>query len=444
MKYDVINFGCRLNAYESEVIRKQLESAGGAENSGQSGTTDQSVIVFNSCAVTAEAERQLQQAIRKARRADPNAKIIVTGCAAQIDPAKYGAMAEVDRVLGNIEKLQADSYQFDPLADREAKVRVADIMAVRDMAPHLIAGFGSRSRAFIEVQQGCDHRCSFCIIPFGRGNSRSVPVGAVIEQIRRLVANGCAEVVLTGVDLTSWGADLPGKPRLGELVKRILRLVPDLPRLRLSSLDPSEFDDDLWDAIAKEERLMPHLHLSIQSGSDIILKRMKRRHLAHQALAVVERARQLRPEMVFGADFIAGFPTESEEDFAASMNLARQARLTFLHVFPYSIRSGTVAERMPQISKSIITERAKRFRSLGDELLQNYFISRIGQTETIVLEENIGDEFTGHTEYFAPIKITAPFRHNYSSKHIVQARVTEYSAKSLHATLLLQTETNPL
>ncbi|MDI9408391.1 MAG: tRNA (N(6)-L-threonylcarbamoyladenosine(37)-C(2))-methylthiotransferase MtaB [Candidatus Pacebacteria bacterium] len=431
MNFEVINFGCRLNAYESEVIRKQLEGAEASE---------EKVIVFNSCAVTAEAERQLQQAIRKARRHDPTVKIIVTGCAAQIDPSKYGGMAEVDRVLGNVEKLQAESYRFDPLQANEPRVRVADIMAVRELAPHLIAGFGSRSRAFIEVQQGCDHRCSFCIIPFGRGNSRSVPVGAVIEQINQLVATGCAEVVLTGVDLTSWGADLPGQPRLGELVKRILRLVPDLPRLRLSSLDPSEFDDDLWQVIAAEPRLMPHLHLSIQSGSDIILKRMKRRHLAHQALEVVERARQLRPDMVFGADFIAGFPTESEDDFAASMDLARQSRLTFLHVFPYSIRSGTVAERMPQLSKSIISQRAKRFRSLGDELRQNYFNSRIGQTETIVLEERIGDEFTGHTEYFAPIKISSALNHNYGSKDIVQARVTAASATMLHATLVLQSE----
>ena len=431
MTYEVINFGCRLNAFESEVIRKQLEGAGPSK---------ESVLVFNSCAVTAEAERQVQQAIRKARRNDPSAKIIVTGCAAQIDPTKYGAMVEVDRVLGNVEKLQAESYRFDPLSPSEPRVRVADIMAVREMAPHLIAGFGTRSRAFIEVQQGCDHRCSFCIIPFGRGNSRSVAVGAIIDQINQLVATGCAEVVLTGVDLTSWGADLPGKPRLGELVKRILRLVPDLPRLRLSSLDPSEFDEDLWEVIASEPRLMPHLHLSIQSGSDLILKRMKRRHLAHQALEVIQKARQLRPNMVFGADFIAGFPTESEEDFAASLKLARDSGLTFLHVFPYSIRTGTVAERMPQVIKSIITDRAKRFRSLGEELVQNYFKTRIGQRETILLEENLGTEFSGHTEFFAPIKISAPFNHNYSSKDIVQARVTDYTAKSLLATLDLQTE----
>ena len=343
-------------------------------------------------------------------------------------------------MLGNIEKLSADSYRFDAVPVDSVRTQVADIMTVTEIAPHLIAGFGSRSRAFIEVQQGCDHRCSFCIIPFGRGNSRSVAVGAVVEQIRQLVASGCLEVVLTGVDLTSWGADLPGKPRLGELVQRILRLVPELPRLRLSSLDPSEFDESLWQVIASEPRLMPHLHLSIQSGSDLILKRMKRRHLAEHIHAVVARARSLRPDMVFGADFIAGFPTESDADFAASLDLAKAIGLTFLHVFPYSIRPGTVAARMPQLPPALISDRARQFRQLGDGLRSAYFASRLGVIETVLLEEPQGGDFTGHSDYFSPIRVTAPFDHNFGAGNILKARVTGYSETALLATLIQQSE----
>ena len=401
--FSVINFGCRLNAYESEIIRENLAVAARIGITATDAATPVApVIVINSCAVTAEAERQVQQAIRRAKRLQPEARIIVTGCAAQINPEKFAAMSEVTRVIGNIEKLDPLSYLFN---GNEPAVQVADIMAVTDSSPHLIAGFGGRSRAFIEVQQGCDHRCTFCIIPFGRGNSRSVAVGAIVTQIQQLVATGCNEVVLTGVDLASWGGDLPAQPKLGQLVQRILRLVPELPRLRLSSLDPAAIDDELWQAWESQPRLMPHLHLSIQHGSDLILKRMKRRHLREQVLSVVAKARRLRPELAIGADFIAGFPTESDGDFQESMALASECKLAFLHVFPYSIRPDTPAAKMPQVAKPVITQRARQLRLLGKQLAANYYQERLGKSESVLLEQEKQGVWHGHTAAFAPISV---------------------------------------
>ncbi|MGB6344403.1 MAG: tRNA (N(6)-L-threonylcarbamoyladenosine(37)-C(2))-methylthiotransferase MtaB, partial [Xanthobacteraceae bacterium] len=352
MSVEVVTFGCRLNAAESEVIRRNAERAGFSDT-----------VVVNTCAVTAEAVRQAKQTIRALRRERPQAKIVVTGCAAQTEPATFSAMPEADGVLGNSEKLSAAGWAqaraaFD-LGDAP-KVIVNDIMAVRDTAAHLIDAFAGRSRAFVQVQNGCDHRCTFCIIPFGRGNSRSVPMGAVVDDVARLVANGYGEIVLTGVDLTSYGADLPGTPKLGTLVKQILKHVPELKRLRLSSIDSVEADRDLLDALATEARLMPHLHLSLQSGDDLILKRMKRRHLRADAIAFCAGARRLRPDIVFGADLIAGFPTETEAMFGETLDLVEECGLTHLHVFPFSPRPGTPAARMPQVDRSIAKARARR------------------------------------------------------------------------------------
>ena len=382
----IVTFGCRLNAFESEVIREQV---------GAAGLTD--TVVINTCAVTAEAERQARQAIRKARRARPTARIVVTGCAAQIDPDAYAAMPEVDRVLGNREKLEPASWRADA---GEAAVEVGDIMAVRETAGHLITGFAERSRAFVQVQQGCDHRCTFCIIPFGRGPSRSVPVGAVVQQVRRLVEGGITEVVLTGVDITDYGKDLPGRPRLGQLVRRLLAQVPELPRLRLSSLDPVELDEALYRAYAEEERLCPHLHLSLQAGDDLILKRMKRRHSRTDALAAVARARRARPDMVFGADLIAGFPTESEAQFANSLSLIEDCGLTHLHVFPYSPRPGTPAARMPQVPGPERKARAARLRAAGDAAFAAFLASQVGGTAKVLIEK----PGFGHSEHFAPVR----------------------------------------
>ncbi|MFQ6018533.1 MAG: tRNA (N(6)-L-threonylcarbamoyladenosine(37)-C(2))-methylthiotransferase MtaB, partial [Kiloniellaceae bacterium] len=346
----IITFGCRLNAYESEVMRDHARASG-----------LQNAVIVNTCAVTAEAERQARQAIRRARREHPGARLIVTGCAAQIAPQAYAAMPEVDRVLGNAEKLKAAS--FGP--DERARVLVNDIMAVKETAAHLIQGFAERTRAFVQVQQGCDHRCTFCIIPFGRGNSRSVPLGEVVAQVRTLVEGGTAEVVLSGVDVTSYGRDLPGGPGLGQMMRRLLRLVPALPRLRLSSVDPAELDEDLLRLIAEEARLMPHLHLSLQSGDDLILKRMKRRHGRADALGLCARVRALRPDVVFGADLIAGFPTETEAMFRNTLRAVEDCGLTYLHVFPYSARPGTPAARMPQVPAPTRKERAARLRAAG-------------------------------------------------------------------------------
>lgn len=382
--------GCRLNAYETEAM-KELAAAAGVENA----------VVVNTCAVTAEAVRKAKQEIRKLARENPGAPIIVTGCAAQTEPETFSAMAEVSKVVGNHEKMQADTWaglRAPDLIGETEKVLVDDIMSVKETAGHLIDGFG-RHRAYVQVQNGCDHRCTFCIIPYGRGNSRSVPAGVVIEQIKRLVGKGFNEVVLTGVDLTSWGADLPATPRLGDLVMRILRLVPDLPRLRISSIDSIEADDNLMLAIATEPRLMPHLHLSLQHGDDMILKRMKRRHLRDDAIAFCEEARRLRPEIVFGADIIAGFPTETEEMFANSLRLVEECGLTFLHVFPYSARKGTPAARMPAVKGPLIKERAARLRAAGDAALLRHLEAQVDQMRTILTE---GPRL-GRTEGFAEV-----------------------------------------
>ncbi|WP_405041482.1 tRNA (N(6)-L-threonylcarbamoyladenosine(37)-C(2))-methylthiotransferase MtaB [Phenylobacterium sp.] len=371
---DIVTFGCRLNAYESEVIRARA-SEDGLSNA----------IVFNTCAVTGEAVRQVRQAIRKARRERPDARLIVTGCAAQIDPLAFAGMAEVDLVLGNAEKSQAGAYSA---AAPEGRVRVNDIMSVRETAGHLIDGLKDRARAYVEVQNGCDHRCTFCIIPFGRGNSRSAAAGEVVEQVRKLTAQGYLEVVLTGVDITSWGSDLPGQPTLGQLVARILKLVPELPRLRLSSIDAAEIDPDLMRCLAEDPRLMPYLHLSLQAGDDMILKRMKRRHLRADALMLIADVRAVRPDTAFGADFIAGFPTETEEMFENTLRLVDQGGLSFLHVFPFSPRPGTPAARMPQLQRPVIKDRAARLRAAGEAALVRHLERQVGRTVTGLVERD--------------------------------------------------------
>jgi threonylcarbamoyladenosine tRNA methylthiotransferase MtaB len=362
---DVVTFGCRLNTYESEVIRKRA---------AEDGLTD--AVVFNTCAVTTEAVRQARQAIRRARRERPGAKLIVTGCAAQIDPAAFAGMAEVDLILGNAEKSAAGAYLPQPELGR---VRVNDIMSVRETAGHLIDGLKDRARAYVEVQNGCDHRCTFCVIPYGRGNSRSAPAGEVVEQVRRLAAQGYHEVVLTGVDITSWGGDLPGEPTLGQLVARILKLVPDLPRLRLSSIDAAEIDPDLMRCLAEEPRLMPYLHLSLQAGDDMILKRMKRRHSRADALKLIADVRAVRPDTAFGADIIAGFPTETEEMFENTLALVEEAGLAFVHSFPFSPRPGTPAARMPQLARPEIKARAARLRAAGEAALSRHLGRQVGR-----------------------------------------------------------------
>jgi threonylcarbamoyladenosine tRNA methylthiotransferase MtaB len=382
----IITFGCRLNAFESEVMRGHAETAG----------LDDAVIV-NTCAVTAEAERQARQAIRKARRDNPTARIVVTGCAAQRDAEAFAAMPEVDRVIGNTEKMQAESFA----PDADAPIAVSDIMAVRETAGHLITGFEDRARAFVQVQNGCDHRCTFCIIPYGRGNSRSVPIGQIVQQVQQLVANGYSEVVLTGVDITSYGADLPGQPALGQMVRRLLALVPELPRLRISSIDAVEVDTDLLDLIAGEPRLMPHLHLSLQAGDDMILKRMKRRHSRADAVDFCKQVRDLRPDAVFGADLIAGFPTETDEMFRRSLDLIDDCGLTWLHVFPYSPRPGTPAARMPQLPKTVRRDRAKLLREAGNRRVAAFLNDCVGQDATVLVET----AERGRTEQYAPVHL---------------------------------------
>jgi threonylcarbamoyladenosine tRNA methylthiotransferase MtaB len=354
-------------------------------------------IIVNTCAVTAEAERQARQAIRKAHRDNPGARIIVTGCAAQIAPDKWAGLPGVERVIGNADKLKPETWA----ALDAPPAPVTDIMAARETAAHLVTEFAGRARAFVQVQQGCDHRCTFCVIPFGRGPSRSVPIGVIVEQLRALVAAGYREAVLTGVDVTSYGPDLPGSPTLGQMIRRVLALVPELPRLRLSSLDPVEVDEDLWRLIAEEPRLMPHLHLSLQHGSDLILKRMKRRHLRADAIALAEKARRLRPDIVFGADLIAGFPTETEAQFQESIDLVKECDLSFLHIFPYSERPGTPAARMPQIPVPERRARAARLREAGVAAAARYYAARLGHEEQVLLEHSD----RGHTEYFAPLRL---------------------------------------
>jgi len=382
---DIITLGCRLNAFESEVIRREAAAAGLED-----------AVIVNTCAVTAEAERQARQAIRRARRERPHARLIVTGCAAQIAPERYAEMTEVDQVLGNLAKLKAENYRA-----RGSRIAVDDIMAVRETAAHLVEGFEGRARAFVEVQQGCDHRCTFCVIPFGRGNNRSVPVGEVVAQTRTLVERGYREIVLTGVDISGYGVDLPGKPGLGQLARRLLKMVPELSRLRLSSLDPAEFDDDLWRLLAEDPRLMPHLHLSIQAGDDLILKRMKRRHSRAQALEVAGRARTLRPDIVLGADLIAGFPTEDTAMFERSLAFVEEAGLDLLHVFPFSPRERTPAARMPQVPKPLIRERAMRLRVAGKARLARTLDRFVGGTVAALVEKS----GFGRSQHYLPVML---------------------------------------
>lgn len=398
---ELLTFGCRLNIYESEVMKTHARDAG-LENT----------IIVNTCAVTSEAERSARQAIRRARKENPEAKIIVTGCAAQVHPEKFAEMKEVDRIIGNDLKLKAESWGLE----KQDRVEVNDIMAVKETASHLISGFDDHARAFVQVQNGCDHRCTFCIIPYGRGNSRSVPIGEIVDQIKTLVEQGYHEVVLTGVDVTSYGADLPGQPSLGQMIRRLLALVPDLKRVRLSSLDPVEIDDDLWRLIETEPRLMPHLHMSLQAGDDMILKRMKRRHLRADAIEMARRAKELRPDIVFGADIIAGFPTETDEMFENSLDIIKACDLTYLHVFPYSPRPGTPAAKMPQDNASKRKERAARLRALGKEQEKALFERHIGTVAEIVTEKNN----MGRSEHFIPVYLD----HDISPGIVAKVRLT--------------------
>jgi threonylcarbamoyladenosine tRNA methylthiotransferase MtaB len=404
MTVDVLNFGCRLNTYEGEVMRGHAAARA-------------NTIIVNTCAVTAEAERQARQAIRRAHRERPEAEIVVTGCAAQINPAAWQAMPGVARVLGNEDKLKPESWAAG------AGSAVSDIMVARETAPQLVTEFMGRARAFVQVQQGCDHRCTFCIIPFGRGPNRSVPIGAIVDQVRALVESGYREIVLTGVDVTSYGPDLPGAPTLGQMIRRLLALVPELPRLRLSSIDPAAIDDDLWRLIEIEPRLMPHLHLSLQAGSDMILKRMKRRHTRVQGLEVIARARRLRPGLGIGADLIAGFPTETDELFAETLAMVEEAQIPFLHVFPYSERPGTPAARMPAVDKPVRRERAALLRAASARAAADYFASLVGQDVAVLSETGTN----GHTEHFAPVRLVAP------AGTLLRARVTQADADGLLA-----------
>lgn len=407
----IITLGCRLNAYESEIMRQHALDA----NLG-------SAVVINTCAVTVEAVKQAAQAIRRARREQPQARIIVTGCAAQIEPWRFADMPEVDHVIGNAEKMRAGTFR-DLASGALARVRVDDIASVKETAHHMLDGYGGLARAFVEIQNGCDHRCTFCIIPMGRGPSRSVPAGDIVARVRRLVEKGAGEVVVTGVDLTSWGRDLPGAPSLGRLVRQILKHVPELPRLRLSSIDQVEADRHLLDAIADEPRLMPHLHLSMQAGDDLILKRMKRRHLRQDAIRFCEEARRLRPDIVFGADLIAGFPTESDDMFANTLDIVDACGLTYLHVFPYSPRNGTAAARMPQVPRADIKDRARRLREKGGRALKTFFAGQTGGDVEVMIEKGR----MGRTPQYAEVKLDGEG----SPGSITRARVTGHEARWL-------------
>lgn len=413
MTIEIVTFGCRLNTYESEVIRDNAARAG-LENA----------IIFNTCAVTSEAERQARQAIRKARKTHPEAKIIVTGCSAQVKPQEYSAMAEVDQVMGNEEKLKPASYLN--IAQSE-KILVNDIMSVKETAAHMVTSFDGHARAFVQVQNGCNHRCTFCIIPYGRGNSRSVPMGEIVSQIRILVENGYNEIVLTGVDISDYGKDLPGSPTLGQMMRRLLAAVPELKRLRLSSIDAVEVDADLYALIECEPRLMPHIHVSLQAGDDMILKRMKRRHSRKDAIDFCTRVRTLRPDVVFGADIIAGFPTETEEMFNNTLRIVEEAGLTYLHVFPYSAREGTPAARMPQVAKSIRKQRAQLLREAGEKQTQVFYASLVGKEANVVIENAKASATYARTEHFAPVQIVSGARVG----AIVRARITAADAYGL-------------
>lgn len=390
MSIDVVTFGCRLNTYESEVMKTHAQSAG---------LTD--TIIFNTCAVTAEAEAQARQAIRRARRDHPSKRIVVTGCAAQARPDQFKEMPEVNAILGNEEKMHATPY----LALDTERAQVNDIMSIKETAAHLVASFDGKARAFVQVQNGCDHRCTFCIIPYGRGNSRSVPIGEIVAQVRMLVEAGYNEIVFTGVDVSAYGADLPGTPTLGQMMRRVLALVPELKRLRLSSIDAVEVDDDLYQLIAHEPRLMPHLHVSLQAGDDMVLKRMKRRHLRDDIISFCKKVRALRPDIVFGADIIAGFPTETDEMFDNTLKLVDEVDLTYLHIFPYSARPGTPAARMPQVAKDVRKQRAAKLREAGSKRLASYLQKQVGRELEIIIEQ---DGMSGHSEGFAPVKLSAP------------------------------------
>lgn len=410
---EVVTLGCRLNAYEAEVMRASATEAG-------LGRT----IVINTCAVTGEAVRQSGQAIRRARRAHPQARIVVTGCAAQIEPGRFAAMTEVDHVIGNDEKMRPETWA-GLAAGTVQRLAVADIMSVRETASHLVAGSGTRARAYLQVQNGCDHRCTFCIIPFGRGPSRSVPAGEVVDAVRRLARAGHAEVVLTGVDMTSWGSDLPGGIKLGGLVRRILKHVPELPRLRLSSIDSIEVDEDLLHCLADEPRLMPHLHLSLQAGHDMILKRMRRRHLRADAIRFCEEARRLRPDIALGADLIAGFPTETEEMFRASLDIVDACGLSYLHVFPFSPRQGTPAARMPQVDRPVIRDRAERLREAGRRSLLRHLEGWTGRTASVLVEK----AGHGRAEDFSEVRLATAF----PPGHIVRLMVDGHDGHRLVA-----------
>ena len=406
--------GCRLNSYETESMRNMAGTVG-----------LNNAVVINTCAVTHQAVSKSRQEIRRLRRENPNSTLIVTGCAAQIDPMGFSKMGEVDFVLGNSEKMRPEIWSnlASGAPVESERVQVDDIMSISETASHLIDGFGTRSRAYVQIQNGCDHRCTFCTIPFGRGNSRSVPAGVVVEQIKRLVQKGYNEIVLTGVDLTSWGADLPTHPKLGNLITRILRLVPDLNRLRISSIDSIEVDEEFLDAIATERRLMPHFHLSLQHGDDLILKRMKRRHLREDAILFCEQVRKLRPEVTFGADIIAGFPTESDEHFENSIKLVEECGLTWLHIFPYSKRDGTPAARMPQIDGRIIKSRAELLRSLGKKVRSKHLKEQIGQKHKVLMESSV----LGRTEQFAEVLFASPKQEG----SIVDATISDASNSQL-------------
>jgi threonylcarbamoyladenosine tRNA methylthiotransferase MtaB len=413
----VITLGCRLNTYESEVMRRHAQEAG-----------LEGAVIINTCAVTSEAVRGARQAIRRAAKDNPGAPIIVTGCAAQTDPGMFAAMPEVTRVIGNHEKMQAETWAPAGLLGGEEKVRVNDIMSVRETAPHLIDGMDGRARAYVQVQNGCDHRCTFCIIPYGRGNSRSVPAGEVVAQVRALVASGHYEVVLTGVDLTSWGADLPGTPQLGNLVQRLLKLVPELRQLRISSIDAIEMDEALVEAMA-DPRVAPYLHLSLQHGDNLILKRMKRRHSREEAIALTERLRGLRPDIALGADLIAGFPTETDAHFENSLRLIEECGLSFLHAFPYSPRPGTPAAKMPQVAKPVIKERAARLRAAGDAALARHFARHVGEVREALIERGLAARLPD----FTPVRLSAPAG---EGGRTLPVRMTGHDGKQLLGTPL--------
>lgn len=409
----VVTFGCRLNTYESEVIKREATAAGVSDT-----------IIINSCAVTGEAVKQGRQAIRRLARDNPGKRIIVTGCAAQTEPQSFASMPEVAAVIGNKEKMERSAYApFLTRDELSQKIFVTDIMTLRETAAHMVEAVEGRARAHLQVQNGCDHRCTFCIIPFGRGNSRSVPMGAVVTEARRLTENGYNEIVLTGVDMTSYGADLPGAPKLGQLVKAVLKHVPELKRLRLSSIDSIEADEDLVDAFATEPRLMPHLHLSLQHGDDMILKRMKRRHLRRDAIAFCTRMKELRPDIVFGADIIAGFPTETEDMFENSLRIVDECELTHLHVFPFSPREGTPAARMPQLAKPLIKERAARLREKGEAAFRKHLRSQIGTTNRALMERG----GLARIEQFTPIRLAQ----NPAPGELVRVRITGANERHL-------------